>query len=242
MTRTKLVVGGLIAFLLLVAPLVFLVTRMFRPANRVRLAAASWPRGLVFLLVPAVAWIWTIARANRISVNINTNPELVLAVLWLVVIYLIWFAAPVAAITWIVLKLMDRGFKRGPIAVVMIAGMLLPAIAGAQDAWRSKHDPPASATVAQMAPPHTDPWFGIDKVKHFFMSVFVESVTYSALQAAHVHHRTALGTAIGATLAVGIGREIHDSRVPGNLFSVRDLTWDAIGTTAGAVLLSHTIR
>jgi hypothetical protein len=30
-----------------------------------------------------------------------------------------------------------------------------------------------------------DSWFASDKVKHFFMSAFIESVSYSALQAAH---------------------------------------------------------
>ena len=95
---------------------------------------------------------------------------------------------------------------------------------------------------AQAAVAHPDGWFGIDKLKHFFMSAFIESVTYSALQAARVRHRPALGSAIGITLAVGVAREIHDKRTPGNIFSVRDLTWDAVGTTAGAVLLSRTIR
>lgn len=95
---------------------------------------------------------------------------------------------------------------------------------------------------AQVAPPHQDSWLGIDKIKHFFMSAFIESLTYSALQAARVNHRAALGGAIGVTLGFGVGREIHDKRTPGNIFSVRDLTWDAIGTAAGAVLLSHTIR
>jgi putative lipoprotein len=94
----------------------------------------------------------------------------------------------------------------------------------------------------QMAVAHQDAWFGIDKIKHFFMSAFIESVTYSALQAAHVNHRPALGGALGVTMAVGIGREIHDKRTPGNIFSVRDLTWDAVGATAGAVLLSQTRR
>ena len=87
-----------------------------------------------------------------------------------------------------------------------------------------------------------DSWFGPDKIKHFFMSAFIESITYSALQAARVNHRTALGSAIGVTMAVGVGREIHDKRTPGNIFSVRDLTWDAVGATAGAVLLSQTRR
>jgi len=43
-------------------------------------------------------------------------------------------------------------------------------------------------------------------------------------------------------MAVGVGREIHDKRTPGNIFSVRDLTWDAVGATAGAVLLAQTRR
>jgi uncharacterized protein YfiM (DUF2279 family) len=87
-----------------------------------------------------------------------------------------------------------------------------------------------------------DSWFSPDKIKHFFMSAFIESVTYSALQAARMNHRPALGSAIGVTLAIGVGREIHDRRTPGNIFSVRDLTWDAVGATAGAVLLSQTRR
>lgn len=90
--------------------------------------------------------------------------------------------------------------------------------------------------------PHTDPWFGIDKIKHFFMSAFIETVSYSLLQASGVHYKSALGGAIGITLGVGVARELHDQRIPGNLFSIRDLTWDAIGTGAGAILLSHTIR
>jgi putative lipoprotein len=87
-----------------------------------------------------------------------------------------------------------------------------------------------------------DSWFGIDKIKHFFMSAFIESVTYSALQAARVNHRSAMAGAIGVTAAFGVGREIHDYRNPNNHFSVKDLTWDALGAGAGVVLLSHTIR
>jgi hypothetical protein len=57
-----------------------------------------------------------------------------------------------------------------------------------------------------------------------------------------VNHRPALGGAIGVTMAAGVAREIHDKRTPGNIFSVRDLTWDAVGATASAVLLSQTRR
>ena len=94
----------------------------------------------------------------------------------------------------------------------------------------------------QTAVAHTDAWFGIDKLKHFFMSFFIESVSYSALQAAGVNHRSAMGGAIGISLGFGAAREVHDMRTPGNIFSVRDLTWDALGTASGAVLSAHTIR
>lgn len=87
-----------------------------------------------------------------------------------------------------------------------------------------------------------DSWFGMDKIKHFFMSAFIESVSYSVLQAAHVKRRPALTGAIGVTAAIGVAREIHDKRTPGKWFSYQDLAWDAAGTAAGAVMLTHTIK
>ena len=87
-----------------------------------------------------------------------------------------------------------------------------------------------------------DSWFGIDKIKHFFISAFIESVSYSALQAARANHRTALTGAIGVSAAFGVARELHDKRKPGNRFSYKDLTWDALGITAGAVVLKHTVK
>ena len=87
-----------------------------------------------------------------------------------------------------------------------------------------------------------DSWFGIDKIKHFFMSAFIESVSYSVLQAANVKRRPALGAAIGVTAAIGVAREIHDKRTPGKWFSYQDLTWDALGIAAGAAMVTHTIK
>ena len=63
----------------------------------------------------------------------------------------------------------------------------------------------AGATVARAQTvsraPHPDAWFGIDKLKHFFLSAFINSVSYSALQAAGAHHRSAMAGAIGITMA-----------------------------------------
>lgn len=84
-----------------------------------------------------------------------------------------------------------------------------------------------------------DSWFGADKIKHFFMSAFIESVTFSGLQAAGAHRNAAFAGAVGAAAAAGVAKELYDKRTKG-LFSVRDLTWDGLGTGAGLVMLRST--
>ena len=80
--------------------------------------------------------------------------------------------------------------------------------------------------------PHaSDPWFGEDKAKHFFMSAFIQGLGYGTLRAAGVRHELALGGATVGTAVVGVGREVSDGRTKG-VFSVRDLTWDAAGAGA----------
>ena len=86
-----------------------------------------------------------------------------------------------------------------------------------------------------------DSWFGADKIKHFFMSAFIESLTFSGLQAAGAHRNAAFAGAVGVTAAFGIGKEFHDKR-KGEFFSIRDLTWDAAGAGAAVVMLKSTQR
>ena len=83
-----------------------------------------------------------------------------------------------------------------------------------------------------------DRWLAPDKLKHFFMSAFIESASYSALRAARVSHHDALVSAAGIAVSVGVAKELHDSWTQEG-FSLRDLTWDAAGTAAGAAFLSH---
>ena len=93
--------------------------------------------------------------------------------------------------------------------------------------------------LAIVAPP--DHWFGSDKLKHFFMSAFTQSVTYSALQAARVRHDRALAGAWGVTAVISVAKEVHDRRTTG-LFSVRDLAWDAAGAGAATVIIHNAVR
>jgi len=85
-----------------------------------------------------------------------------------------------------------------------------------------------------------DRWFGVDKIKHFFMSAFVTSVSYSALQAAGANRRTAMTGAVGASISLGVARELYNRRT--TQFSFKDLSWDAAGTATAAVMLSRTVK
>lgn len=105
---------------------------------------------------------------------------------------------------------------------------------------------PARDGVADSAttPAHgaqRDTYLGPDKVKHFLLSAFIESVGFSALQMGGASRGSSLAAATTVTVATGIGREIHDGRTKG-LFSLGDLLWDAVGTGAALLLISHTQR
>jgi pimeloyl-ACP methyl ester carboxylesterase/uncharacterized protein YfiM (DUF2279 family) len=86
-----------------------------------------------------------------------------------------------------------------------------------------------------------DGWFGPDKIKHFFVSAFIESVAFSSLQAIGAGRDAAFAGALATTAAFGFGREVHDKRTKG-VFSVPDLTWDAAGGGAALLVLRSTQR
>jgi uncharacterized protein YfiM (DUF2279 family) len=89
--------------------------------------------------------------------------------------------------------------------------------------------------------PAGDSWLGADKMKHFFSSAFVQSLAYGTLRATGAGHGAALAGASITTAAVGVGKEVYDSRHRGDV-SVRDLAWDAAGAAAMSVLLVRTAR
>jgi uncharacterized protein YfiM (DUF2279 family) len=92
---------------------------------------------------------------------------------------------------------------------------------------------------AQAAVVPTDSWFGVDKIKHFVLSAFATSVSFSALQAAGANRRASMSGAIGASVALGVARELHNRRTT-QLFSFKDLTWGATGAATAAIMLNQT--
>jgi uncharacterized protein YfiM (DUF2279 family) len=86
-----------------------------------------------------------------------------------------------------------------------------------------------------------DPWFGPDKVRHFFVSAAIQSLGYGVLRAFDVEHGGALGGASVVTAGFGVGKELSDRR-RGYGVSARDLVWDAAGAAAVSLLLASTER
>lgn len=86
-----------------------------------------------------------------------------------------------------------------------------------------------------------DAWFAPDKVKHFFLSAFVQSVTYGLARATDQAHQSSMLWASGASLAFGLGKEARDARERGK-FSPRDLVWDAAGAGVASLALRRTRR
>src|SRR5947208_2161090 len=84
--------------------------------------------------------------------------------------------------------------------------------------------------------PARDSFLGLDKPKHFLLSAFVESASFASFEAAGAGRRPAMAAAVSLTALVGVGREIHDRKTKG-LFSIYDLTWDALGAGAAALML-----
>jgi putative lipoprotein len=99
----------------------------------------------------------------------------------------------------------------------------------------------APTALSAQARHQSDSWWGADKVKHFLMSAFIESVTFSGFQAAGANRNAAFSGAFAAAAAFGIGKEFSDRRTKG-LFSYRDLVWDGLGTGAGFLVLKSTQR
>lgn len=86
-----------------------------------------------------------------------------------------------------------------------------------------------------------DRWLGTDKAKHFFISAFVQSMSFSAIRSTGVSRNASLAGATLVTFSVGVGRELYDRR-PGGVSSVKDAAWDAAGALAATALLLHTAR
>ncbi len=94
------------------------------------------------------------------------------------------------------------------------------------------------------APPERaleDPWFGRDKLYHFVGSAVIQGAGHALGRSVGLDYREAAWTAAGITLTAGVAKELYD-RADGRFFSWRDLTADAAGAAAGAVVVRQMDR
>jgi putative lipoprotein len=80
-----------------------------------------------------------------------------------------------------------------------------------------------------------DPWFGRDKALHFGASAAIALGAYGTSGLITSDERTRVGAATGVALGAGVAKEIAD-RYTGGDPSLRDLTWDVVGTATGVLV------
>lgn len=83
--------------------------------------------------------------------------------------------------------------------------------------------------------PQPDRWFGADKAKHF--------ATSAALAAAFVdtsNNRDCENVivSVSAVLVIGTGKEIYDKNIKRTYFSYKDMIWNFLGSSLGALAAS----
>ena len=86
-----------------------------------------------------------------------------------------------------------------------------------------------------------DRWFARDKLKHFLVAAFTQSVSYSVARLAGVEHRGSIVAASAVTVGVSLGKEFVDGR-RGRGFSAKDLVWDVAGGVAATAMLNRAER
>lgn len=120
-------------------------------------------------------------------------------------------------------------------ARVLVPGRAAP---GARASWAVAPAASGEAGVAKASPAvPADRWLAEDKARHFAMSFAATGMSYGAARLA-LEPATARATAVGAAVAMGIGKELWDV-ARGGPFSVKDLVWDALGVALGHTLVQR---
>jgi putative lipoprotein len=88
-------------------------------------------------------------------------------------------------------------------------------------------------------PAADDRWLSSDKARHFLVSAFVNSLSYSVARSARVSREGALVTGAAVAAGVGVGKELYDRKSGGDP-SVKDLVADGAGIAAATALVAQT--
>lgn len=85
-----------------------------------------------------------------------------------------------------------------------------------------------------------DAWNGIDKLKHFSVSLILTTSSYYYMKKPFgFSNDTSLSVSIPFSFLVGLGKEFRDKKEVGNHFSMKDLTVDILGIVSGWVIVNN---
>jgi putative lipoprotein len=91
------------------------------------------------------------------------------------------------------------------------------------------------ASAAAAHADERDPWFGRDKAYHFSISAALAAGGYGVTRSLTDDRSTCLALGGALALTAGAGKELYDLSGRGDP-SLRDLTWDVLGTATGLLL------
>ncbi len=85
-----------------------------------------------------------------------------------------------------------------------------------------------------------DAWNGIDKLKHFSVSLILTTSSYYYMKKPFgFSNEISLSVSIPFSFLVGLGKEFRDKKQEGNHFSMKDLTVDILGIVTGWVIVNN---
>lgn len=82
-----------------------------------------------------------------------------------------------------------------------------------------------------------DRWFAEDKAKHFLSSFAATTIAAGGARMLGVDGKEAAFAGAGAATAIGLWKEVRDTRTPAASASVKDLIWDGAGIAAGTAVM-----
>ena len=177
----------------------------------------------------AWAWAWAVELRNVVWFIFFPVRGLPMSSRLVLVVWLGGFAGCAASPASAQMRASAVVPTGAPTLAYRLPGDTLVADVVRRDAWRA-------ARADSLRPP--DDWLGYDKALHFGASFLLTlSSQYVLVDKADMTDGAALPLSAGAALALGLAKEVADSRrAVGPHFSLRDLAADALGVAVGALV------
>lgn len=77
-----------------------------------------------------------------------------------------------------------------------------------------------------------DHWFAHDKAQHFAVSAVVAA---AVVDNSTTRDCERVAISIGTTMALGGTKELYDANIKGTYFSYKDMLWNLVGASVGAI-------